>query len=135
MNQLDPTLPASSWRVESRVETFGEIGDPQLIGLRPCKLSLHQVRRGRSLRPDPRSFVPGKTLQAGSVHEQCDRVVTYPGPATNRQPSKDPRSSVGSIGDDVDLSDEVDEPRVEDGAGCRGPSAPCVVPDSETSRA
>jgi hypothetical protein len=105
---------------------LGYVGDPETIGFVSGEGALDQIRSGGYVRDSPQARPAGQTVQACSVHEHLDGVVTDGDAVAENQFSVYPASTVNASRVGMHLEDQVREPVVADGPLAGRPVAPHV---------
>ena len=93
---------------------FGDVGDPQPVGLVAPKAALHEIRRGRDVGDPSEAGASGDAGDSGAAHQQLDRAVTDGHAVTQDELSLHAARAIGAAAVLVDAADDLGQERVPD---------------------
>ncbi len=96
---------------------FGDIGDPQLIGLVAMKLPVDTVAGGGHARDVAVARTPGDPVNASASHQHLNCLVTDGDALSEGQVGMDTPDAVGASRRGVHSANHVREPDVADRSG------------------
>lgn len=94
---------------------FGDVSDPQLVGLGPCERPVDQVIGDLVRLCAPPLGPATEAFQPCTAHEELHRSVADRNLVAQRQLGMHPPGAIGAPRALVDLPDQVGQPDVPDG--------------------
>ena len=106
---------------------LGNVGDPELISLVPCELTLDTVFGSGDVGDPTISRPPGEALQMRSPHQQLDSLFPDRDAPAYRQLGMNPTQAVCAAGFRMNSCDDIGEPSMADSPLRGRTTAPAVV--------